>query len=226
MASNSLRSRIPTPQSTAIAHFATLAALLDSKLPIDAVALCTPPQARAALAAAALKAGKHVLLEKPPGATVSELAPLVALARETGRTLFAAWHSRFAPAVEPARAFLAERQHQIGRRRMEGRRQGLASRPGLDLGAGRARRFRSRHQCALDSHPHPAAAVLSHPGRTVLPEESRGAYRGRSGLLRRRGNADPCGVRLSPDRSADLGHPRRHRWRALDAFRRRPPSQA
>jgi D-galactose 1-dehydrogenase len=38
------------------------------------------------------------------------LTPLIATARETGRTLFAAWHSRFAPAVEPARAFLAERR--------------------------------------------------------------------------------------------------------------------
>jgi D-galactose 1-dehydrogenase len=93
-----------------IAHFATLGELLDSKLHIDAVALCTPPQVRAAQASAALKAGKHVLLEKPPGATVSELAPLIAMARETGRTLFATWHSRFAPAVEPARAFLAERR--------------------------------------------------------------------------------------------------------------------
>jgi D-galactose 1-dehydrogenase len=74
------------------------------------VALCTPPQTRRSLAAAALRAGKHVLLEKPPGATVSELAPLIAVARQGGRTLFAAWHSRFAPAVEPARAFLAERQ--------------------------------------------------------------------------------------------------------------------
>jgi D-galactose 1-dehydrogenase len=98
----------PNASIDGIAHFATLSALLDSKLGIDAVVLCTPPQARAALAAAALKAGKHVLLEKPPGATVSELTPLIAIARETGRTLFAAWHSRFAPAVEPARAFLAE----------------------------------------------------------------------------------------------------------------------
>jgi D-galactose 1-dehydrogenase len=65
---------------------------------------------RHAQAAAALKAGKHVLLEKPPGATVSELAPLIAAARQTGRTLFATWHSRFAPAVEPATAFLAGRQ--------------------------------------------------------------------------------------------------------------------
>jgi D-galactose 1-dehydrogenase len=93
-----------------IKHFATLDELLDRVPDIDAVALCTPPQGRQALAAAALKAGKHVLLEKPPGATVSELTPLIAEARQTGHTLFATWHSRFAPAVEPARTFLAGRQ--------------------------------------------------------------------------------------------------------------------
>jgi D-galactose 1-dehydrogenase len=93
-----------------IKHFATLDELLDRVRDIDAVALCTPPQGRQALAAAALKAGKHVLLEKPPGATVSELTPLIAEARQTGHTLFATWHSRFAPAVEAARAFLAGRQ--------------------------------------------------------------------------------------------------------------------
>jgi D-galactose 1-dehydrogenase len=93
-----------------IKHFATLDELLDRVRDIDAVALCTPPQGRQALAAAALKAGKHVLLEKPPGATVSELTPLIAEARQTGHTLFATWHSRFAPAVEPARTFLAGRQ--------------------------------------------------------------------------------------------------------------------
>ena len=93
-----------------IAHFATLDQLLADGRDIDAVALCVPPQVRHAQAAAALKAGKHVLLEKPPGATVSELEPLVAAAREGGRTLFATWHSRFAPAVEPARSFLSNRQ--------------------------------------------------------------------------------------------------------------------
>ena len=93
-----------------IAHFATLDELLAAVPDLDAVALCTPPQIRHAQAAAALSAGKHVLLEKPPGATVSELPPLIAAARQTGRTLFATWHSRFAPAVEPARTFLASRQ--------------------------------------------------------------------------------------------------------------------
>lgn len=88
-------------------HFATLDEMLAGGAPIDAVALCTPPQVRRAQAQAALEAGKHVLLEKPPGATVSEIGPLIAAAQASGKTLFATWHSRFAPAVEPARAFLA-----------------------------------------------------------------------------------------------------------------------
>ncbi|HEY9214669.1 MAG TPA: Gfo/Idh/MocA family oxidoreductase [Ancylobacter sp.] len=91
-----------------LACYASLDELLAKMPGIDAVALCTPPQVRRAQAALALEAGKHVLLEKPPGATVSEIAPLIAAADRTGKTLFATWHSRFAPAVEPARAFLAE----------------------------------------------------------------------------------------------------------------------
>jgi len=90
-----------------IAHYATLDELLVRAPEIDAVALCTPPQPRRTQAMAALAAGKHVLLEKPPGATTSEIAPLLACAREMGRTVFATWHSRFAPVVAPARAFLA-----------------------------------------------------------------------------------------------------------------------
>ncbi|MDR6873038.1 D-galactose 1-dehydrogenase [Bosea sp. BE125] len=90
--------------------FETLEALFASDVAVDAVALCTPPQVRRAQAALALAAGKHVMLEKPPGATVSELAPLIAVARDNGLTLFATWHSRHAPAVEPARAFLAAKR--------------------------------------------------------------------------------------------------------------------
>lgn len=100
----------PNSSLDGVANFATLDELLDDGPGIDAVALCTPPQVRGALAASALRAGKHVLLEKPPGATISEINPLIAIARQSGRTLFAAWHSRFAPAVEPAREFLGPRQ--------------------------------------------------------------------------------------------------------------------
>jgi len=90
-------------------HFATIEELLSKGPPIDAVALCTPPQVRRAQAFAALEAGKHVMLEKPPGATVSEIGPLLAAAKAAKTTLFATWHSRCAPAVEPARKLLADR---------------------------------------------------------------------------------------------------------------------
>lgn len=92
-----------------VPHFHSLEDLLAGGPPVDAISLCTPPQGRRALAEMALRAGKHVLLEKPPGATVSEIGPLAAAAAAAGRTLFATWHSRFAPAVEPARALLAGR---------------------------------------------------------------------------------------------------------------------
>jgi D-galactose 1-dehydrogenase len=91
-------------------HFTTLDELLHDGPPVDAVVLCTPPQVRRGQAAAALAAGKHTMLEKPPGASVSELDPLIASATHAGRTLFATWHSRFAPAVEPARRWLAPRR--------------------------------------------------------------------------------------------------------------------
>jgi D-galactose 1-dehydrogenase len=93
-----------------VPHFNTLDDLLRGAPDVEAVALCTPPQVRSTQAASALAAGKHVLLEKPPGATVSELAPLIARAAERGRALFATWHSRFAPAVDPARRWLAPRR--------------------------------------------------------------------------------------------------------------------
>jgi D-galactose 1-dehydrogenase len=97
----------PIARLDGVPHFDSLGELLTGAPEIDAVALCTPPQVRGALAATALAAGKHVLLEKPPGGTLSEIAPLVALATASGKTLYATWHSRFAPAVEPAKALLA-----------------------------------------------------------------------------------------------------------------------
>lgn len=99
----------PAKSPSGLPHFRDLQELLRDGPEIDAVALCTPPQARHAQAAAALAAGKHVLLEKPPGSTLSELTPLIAAAGEAGRTLFATWHSRYAPAVGPARKLLAGR---------------------------------------------------------------------------------------------------------------------
>lgn len=91
-------------------HYLTLAELLASDTRVDAVALCTPPQVRHDLAAATIAAGKHVFLEKPPGATLAEVAMLDAQAAAAGVTLFASWHSRYATGVAPAKAWLAGRK--------------------------------------------------------------------------------------------------------------------
>ncbi|MER8396266.1 Gfo/Idh/MocA family oxidoreductase [Mesorhizobium sp. M0045] len=89
-----------------IPNFPTIEAMLDAVPELEAVSLCMPPQFRYDAARTALVAKKHVFLEKPPGATVSEVEDLKALAAANGVSLFASWHSRYAPAVEAARAFL------------------------------------------------------------------------------------------------------------------------
>lgn len=90
-----------------IDNFKSIDEMLAKAPAIDAVSLCMPPQYRYEAAEKALSAGKHVFLEKPPGATLSEVADLEALAASKGLSLFASWHSRYAPAVEAARTFLA-----------------------------------------------------------------------------------------------------------------------
>lgn len=92
-----------------LVNFESIEAMLANGPALDAVAICTPPQGRHAIARAALEAGLDVLLEKPPGATVSEVADLASFAASNGRTLFTSWHSREAAAVEPARQWLVER---------------------------------------------------------------------------------------------------------------------
>jgi len=92
-----------------VTNYATLEELLSQRPDIGAVALCMPPQARFEAARTALSAGRHVLLEKPPGATVAEVETLKKLASESNVSLFATWHSRFAAGVETARQWLSER---------------------------------------------------------------------------------------------------------------------
>jgi D-galactose 1-dehydrogenase len=77
---------------------------------IDAVVVCTPPAARYQVARDALLAGKHVVLEKPPAATLGEAEALARLAAQQNRVLFATWHSQYNQAVEQARRFLAGRK--------------------------------------------------------------------------------------------------------------------
>jgi len=74
---------------------------------LDAVAVCTPPQVRYQTALAALAAGKHVMLEKPPAATLSELHELARFADARKKVLFTTWHSQYNAAVAAAKTALA-----------------------------------------------------------------------------------------------------------------------
>lgn len=92
-----------------VESFTTIEEMLEARADIPVISLCLPPVPRFAYAEAALKAGRHVMLEKPPGATLAEIHALEALARDHGLTLFATWHSRMAQAVAPAKAWLRGR---------------------------------------------------------------------------------------------------------------------
>jgi D-galactose 1-dehydrogenase len=92
-----------------VRNYSDVEAMLAAEPDLDAVAMCQPPQARYAATRQALAAGKHVFLEKPPGATLSEVEALVTQAQAQGVTLFASWHSRHAACVAQARAWLEGR---------------------------------------------------------------------------------------------------------------------
>ena len=84
-------------------------AMLAARPDIAVVSLCMPPMPRFDYAMAAIEAGRHVMLEKPPGATLAEVHALQAAAAIFGVSLYATWHSRMAQAVSPAKHWLADK---------------------------------------------------------------------------------------------------------------------
>lgn len=88
--------------------YTDFAQMLAQNPDIGTVSLCMPPVPRFDYAHAALMAGRHVMLEKPPGASLAEVYALADLARASGLSLYATWHSRMAHAVAPAKAWLAD----------------------------------------------------------------------------------------------------------------------
>jgi D-galactose 1-dehydrogenase len=93
----------------AVPTFTQLAEMMSRMPELTAVSFCTPPQGRYLLARQAIEHGLHVMLEKPPGTTASEVDDLLKRAQLQGVTLFASWHSRAAPAVDSARRWLEGR---------------------------------------------------------------------------------------------------------------------
>lgn len=95
------------PDLRGVAATSSLEALL--ALPgLDAVSVCTPTDTHAAVAAAALRAGKHVLVEKPVALTSGAVSALDAEARLAGRVCMAAMCMRYWPAWAWVRTAIAE----------------------------------------------------------------------------------------------------------------------
>jgi D-galactose 1-dehydrogenase len=104
----------PNSSVAGVANYASLEALLAGPEKIDAVAICAPPQSHYELAKSALNSGCHVLLEKPPCASMAQLENLVRLADRARRSLYQTWHSQHARAVEPTACLLEQRKvHRI-----------------------------------------------------------------------------------------------------------------
>lgn len=64
---------------------------------LDAVVVCTPNAFHAPATLAALKAGKHVLCEKPPAMNAKEAEEMAKAAKEAGKVLMFAFQMRFRP---------------------------------------------------------------------------------------------------------------------------------
>lgn len=109
-------SRSPKPANLqGVDAYRAIGEMLEARPDISVISLCLPPVPRFAVAEAALKAGRHVMLEKPPGATLAEVHALENIARKAGLTLYATWHSRKAHAVAAARKWLEGRKVEGGK---------------------------------------------------------------------------------------------------------------
>ncbi len=80
---------------------------------IDAVSICVANVLHAELAIKALRAGKHVLCEKPMASTIEECEAMVQAAEESGKILMIAQNQRFDPVHMEAKKLLA--QGEIGK---------------------------------------------------------------------------------------------------------------
>lgn len=82
--------------------------LLNAKLDIDVVAICSPNGLHAAHSIAVLKAGYHALCEKPLGLSVLECGEMIKTAEQVNKRLFAIKQNRFNPPVAAVKQIIDE----------------------------------------------------------------------------------------------------------------------
>lgn len=96
----------------------------------DAIVICTPPQAHAEIALPALRAGRHVLCEKPLAVTAAAAREMVTEAGRTGRVLKCGFNYRYHPAI--SRAQQSIRDGWLGRVMLLRSQHGTGGRPHFD----------------------------------------------------------------------------------------------
>ncbi|MFC0534223.1 Gfo/Idh/MocA family protein [Phytohabitans kaempferiae] len=90
-------------KSLAAAHGADAVSSIDEALTwpgIDAVAVCTPSGTHADLAIRAMRAGKHVVVEKPLDVSLDAALPVARAQRDTGKTATVISQHRFDPSSQ------------------------------------------------------------------------------------------------------------------------------
>lgn len=75
---------------------------------VDLIDICLPPHLHAPMSIAALKAGKHVICEKPVACSLADLAGMEAAEATSGRMLFPVFQYRYGPAFAALDALIAE----------------------------------------------------------------------------------------------------------------------
>lgn len=86
------------------ADYQELVALKD----LDAVSICTPNAFHKEPTLAALKAGKHVLVEKPIGLNAKEALEMCRAAKKARRILAVGHHTRYDPRIETLKALMQD----------------------------------------------------------------------------------------------------------------------
>jgi predicted dehydrogenase len=133
------------------------AALADPR--IEAIAVATPPHTHHALVSKALRAGKHVLVEKPLARTSQEAAELIAISEETDRVLMPGHTFLYSPAVNKVRSMI--RSDELGEVYFI-----TSSRMNLGL--------YQRDGVVLDLAPHDLSILLHWLGRPLVEVSANG----------------------------------------------------
>ncbi len=88
--------------------FTSVEEMLAGTPDLDAVSIIVPNKFHAPLALQCLRAGKHVFCEKPPGLNAGEVAEMVSVSKEVGKTLMFNFNNRARPESQAMKKYVED----------------------------------------------------------------------------------------------------------------------